>query len=132
MGYQFEFDSANRLLLIRIEGKLSNELLGECYDEIRKRAVATDALLGIFDLSGVTQYTVSSEFVRQLAGREPAMPHASNRMRVIVVEDTTGFGLARMFQIVGEKERPKFHVVRTFDDALAVLGVQSPQFEPLQ
>ena len=132
MGFRFEFDHANRILLVRIEGRLTDELLAECYHAIRERSVATDARMGIFDMSAVTEFSVSSELVRQLARSEPAMPNGGERTRIIAVENTTGFGLARMFQIVGEKDRPKLHVVRTLNEALATLGVQSPHFEPLE
>ena len=131
MGYRFEFDSTNRILLVRVEGRLSDELLAECYEAIRKYSTATNGKMGIFDMSAVTQFAVSSEFVCQLAKREPAMPDASRRMRIIAVENTTGFGLARMFQIAGETERPMLQVVRTVEAALAALGVPSPHFEPL-
>jgi hypothetical protein len=82
-------------------------------------------------MSAVTRYGVSSEFIRQVARRDPAMPDATRHMRIIVVEDTTGYGLARMFQIVGERQRPKLQVVRSLDQALAALDIQSPHFEPL-
>lgn len=131
MGFRFEFDPANRILLLRVEGQLSDELLAECYDEIRKRSVETDAHMAIFDFSSVSGFPVSSNLVRRLAKLEPAMPDAANRIRVIVVENPTGFGLARMFQIVGEQTRPKLQVVHTLNDALVTLGAQSPHFEPL-
>jgi hypothetical protein len=60
------------------------------------------------------------------------MPDATNRIRIIAVENPTGFGLARMFQILGEETRPKLQVVRTLNDALVALGAQSPHFEPLE
>ena len=107
-------------------------MLAGCYEAIRKYSTATNANMGIFDMSAVTQFAVSSEFVRQLAKREPAMPDASRRMRIIAVENTTGFGLARMFQIVGETQRPMLQVVRTVDAALAAFGVQSAHFESLE
>jgi hypothetical protein len=37
----------------------------------------------------------------------------------------------RMFQIAGESARPLLHVVHTVDEALTMLGVQSPHFEPI-
>jgi hypothetical protein len=131
VGFRFEFDYANRILLLRVEGELTDDLLADCYDAVRKRSVETDARMAIFDFSSVTRFPVSSDLVRQLAKREPAMPNATNRIRIIAVENTTGFGLARMFQIVGEKERAMLKVVRTLADALVALGVQSPHFEPL-
>jgi hypothetical protein len=131
VGFRFEFDRANKILLLRVEGPLTDQLLADCYEAIHVQSVATDALIGIFDMSGVTPYEVSSECIRQLAKREPAMPDATRRPRIIAVENTTGYGLARMFQIGGETRRPKLEVVRTLDAALRLLDVQSPHFEPL-
>jgi hypothetical protein len=131
MGFQFEFDSVNKVLLVRVEGPFTDQSLADCYAAIQQHSIATDARMGIFDMSAVTRYDVSSEFLRQVAKRPPAMPDATQRMRIIAVENTTGYGLARMFQIVGDRQRPKLQVVRTLDQALAALDVQSPHFEPL-
>jgi hypothetical protein len=131
MALRFEFDRANKILLLRVEGILSDELLKECYDLVREYSVFTDARMGIFDLSSVTQFNVSSGLIRQLASREPAMPDATARPRIIAVEQTIGFGLSRMFQLLGEAARPKLEVVHTLDEALAALGVRNPHFEPL-
>jgi hypothetical protein len=60
------------------------------------------------------------------------MPDAFNRPRILVVPDTVGFGLARMFQIMGESTRPLLEVVHTMDEALSGLGVKSPHFELLE
>jgi hypothetical protein len=43
MAFRFEFDTANRVLLCRVEGRLTDELLAECYEAIRKYSTATDA-----------------------------------------------------------------------------------------
>jgi len=60
------------------------------------------------------------------------MPEPTEHPHFIVMPNTTGYGLARMYQIVGELSQPLVHVVRTLDEALAVLGVQSPHFESLE
>jgi hypothetical protein len=130
MGFRFEFDSVNKLLLVRVEGPLTNDLLTECYEEIRHHSTATDAHSGICDFSSVTDWLVSTELVRQLARREPAMPDPT-RQRVLVSPQTNAYGLLRMFQILGEPRRPLLHVARTLDEALAILGVRSAHFEPL-
>jgi hypothetical protein len=131
MGFRFEFDPVNRILLMRSDGRLTDELLAECYEAIRKYSTATNAQIGIWDLSSVTEFAVSSEFIRQLASQEPAMPDATRRPRIICVAGTIGFGLARMFQIMGEPTRPLLGVVHSLDEAFATLGIQSPHFEPL-
>ena len=60
------------------------------------------------------------------------MPDAANRPRFIVAPDIFLYGISRMFQIVGSDTRPLLQVVRSMDQALTALGVQSPNFEPLE
>lgn len=130
-NFRFEFDPVNKILLARLEWRLTDELLAELYGAVREYSTATDPIAGIWDLSSVNDLAVSSGIVRSLADREPAMPDAT-KPRIIVAPTTIGFGLARMFQILGESTRPLLSVVRTMDEALAALGVQSPHFEPLE
>jgi hypothetical protein len=132
MGFRFEFDPVNKILLALSEGRLTDESLGELYVAIRKYSTTTDARAGIWDLSSITEFAVTSDFLRKLAEKEPAMPEARRRPRFIVAPDPLEFGLSRMFQILGESTRPLLKVVHTRDEALAALGVQSPHFEPLE
>jgi len=131
-GFRFEFDPVNKILRLRVEERLTDELAVEIYSAIRKYATATDASAGIWDMSSVSEFAMSAECVRRLASQEPAMPDAAQRPRIIAVVNPCGFGLARMFQIIGESTRPRLQVVHTLDEALAKLGVQSTHFEPLQ
>jgi hypothetical protein len=132
MAFRFEFDPLNKILLGRFEGRLTNESAAEFYDAIRKYSTLTDASAGLWDLSSVTEFAVTSEFIRGVAESQPAMPNADKRPRIIVAAAAVGFGLMRMLQIVGEEKRPLLQVVHTLDEALAELGVQSPRFEPLE
>jgi hypothetical protein len=131
MALRFEFDPVNKILLGRLEGRLTDQLLAEAYETARKYAVATDASAGIWDTSSVTEFAVSAEFLRSLASREPIIADAK-RPRVIIAQKTVAFGLFRMFQLIGERTRPQLTIVHTMDEALAVIGIRSPQFEPLQ
>jgi len=132
MGSRFQFDPVNKILLGRFEGRFTEELGAEFYGAIRKCSIATDANAGIFDFSAVTQIAVSSDFVRHLAHSEPAMPDVTRRPSFFVAPMSAGFGLSRMFQILGEPTRPLLKVVHSLAEALAELGVQSPHFEPLE
>lgn len=131
MGHRFEFDPENKVLLVQPEGRLTDESLLEIYTGIAKYSVATDARAGIFDFSLVAEFAVTADTIRNLARQEPAMPDAVHRPRVLVAPATHVFGIARMFQIVGEHQRPTLSVVRSLDEAFAALGVPSPHFEPL-
>ena len=132
MSFRFEFDPVHKILLARFEGQLSNESAEAYHDALGTRWRATEARAGIWDLSGVTDFAVASEFLRNLAQRKPISPGLTNHPRFIVVPMTAGYGLMRMFQIAGESARPLLHVVRSVDEALSALGAQSSHFEALE
>jgi hypothetical protein len=129
-SFRFDFDEVNRILLLRLEGRITEEMLREIYMVGKTHWTATMPNAAIVDCSSVTQTTISSDRIRELARTKP-MQESVGRPRVIVAPTTHQYGLARMFQLVTSEERP-FTVVRTMDEALAELGVRSPHFEPLQ
>jgi hypothetical protein len=129
-SFRFEFDNTNRILLVRFEGRLTDKLLEEFYRAAADYWTATRPRAGIADYSLVTDVAVSSDFIRHLATQEPGADVAGCP-RFLVVPHTHAFGLARMFQLIGETRRPLLHVVRTMDEAFAGLGVRSSHFEPL-
>jgi hypothetical protein len=131
MGFRFEFDAVNKILLVRVKGRVTDELLERHYRKAQKYATETNASVGIMDCSSVTEFDISATVVRRLANEKPVLADAKLR-RFIVAPKASVFGLARMFQITGEATRPLLKVVRTMDEALADLGVQSPRFEPLE
>jgi hypothetical protein len=131
MALWFEFDPVNKILLGRLDGRLTDELLAEAYETARKYAVETDASAAIWDTSSVTEFALSSEFIRSLASREPIISDPK-RPRIVVASKPHAFGLFRMFQLTGDRTRPRLTIVRTLDEALAALGVQSLHFEPLE
>jgi hypothetical protein len=132
MAFRFEFDPVNKILLARFEGQLTNEAAEAYHDALGKNWRATEARAGIWDLSGVADFAVAADFLRNLAKRKPITPGLTDHPRFIVVPVTAGYGLMRMFQIAGETTRPLLHVVRSVDEALAALGAQSSNFEPLE
>jgi hypothetical protein len=126
MGFWFEFDPVNKILLARFEGRLTDESLAELYEAIRKYSTATDACAGILDLSSVSEFVVSAKLIYQLANREPAMADATTRPRFIVAPATAVFGTSRRFQLMRWSKRPLLRVVRTLDEAFAALGHSIP------
>jgi hypothetical protein len=132
MKFRFEIDAGNKVLLVRVEGRLTDELMAEVYRAVRTHSSAIDVRAGIVDFSSVSDWALSSVFLSELAKQEPAIGDATRRRIVVVAPATVGFGLSRMFQILGESTRPLLEVVRSMDEALAALGIGSPQFEPLE
>jgi hypothetical protein len=132
MEYRFEFDTVNKILLLRVEGRVTDESFTEGYWAVRKYSTETDASAGIWDLSSVTDFAVSPEFIRRLVDWGPAMPDATKRPRFLVAPAMVGLAISRLFEIAGEHENPLFRIVLSLNEALAALGVQSPHFEALQ
>ena len=132
MEFRFEIDRGNKILLVRVEGRLTDELLAEIYRQVRTHTRAIDVRAGIVDFSSVNDWALSSAFLRELAKQEPAMADAARRRLIVVAPAAVGFGLARMFQMLGESTRPLLEVVRTLEAALAALGAESVDFEPFE
>jgi hypothetical protein len=130
VAYRFEFDPKNKVLLMRYEGRLTQGMAEESGAALQKYwpAIAPSAV--IVDFSSVTEFAVPTEFLHRVAG-QVLIVDATGSPVAIVAPAPVGFGLARMFEIVGEPRRSLLHVVRTMDEAFAALGVQSPHFEPL-
>jgi hypothetical protein len=131
MPHQFDFDSTNRILRCRLDGRVTDEELYGCYQEIEAYSTETDPLAGIMDFSGVTSLDVSPKTIRDLARLPPAMPNPA-RPRVLVAISPPVFGLARMFELHGQDTRPNLHVVRTEKETFAILGIQGAKFEPIR
>ena len=130
MAYRFEVDAAACVLLCRFTESVSEQRIGRFYREagahierMRPRAV-------IFDFTEVTSFDVSSGSVHSLADAPPLIPDASCP-RVVVAPAQHIYAMSRMFQIVGERSRPTFRVVRSLAEALAVIGLAQPDFKTL-
>ena len=44
---------------------------------------------------------MSAELIREMANEEPAVTDPAKRPRIVIAPTAVGFGLSRMFQIVG-------------------------------
>lgn len=126
----FEFDSGNGLLRCRVDGVVSDEEMRELYKSIGRYVAQTQPRSGIVDLSGVTSFRVSVETMRGLAALPPPMPDPKQPRFIVAASDHV-FGMSRLFEAEGEKTRPMMRVVRTIDEAYAMLGIREPRFEPV-
>lgn len=131
MPFYFDFDSVHSILRGQLDGVVTDESLKQYYRLAGEHSARLLPRGGITDFSAVTSFEVSSETIRELAHLAPAMPDPT-RPRVVVAPSVLVFGLSRMFQSVGAGTRPKLHVVRTVEEAYALLEVQAPRFEPLE
>jgi len=129
--YQFDFDPKNKIFRARFAGRVTDEELKTYYREAAAQVKNTGAQAGLIDFSKASSFDVSRATILELAATEPVLadPKAT---RVIVASSPAIFGMARMFELSGERTRPNLHVVRTNEEAWAILGVWNPKFQSIE
>ena len=128
MGFVMEFDAKHNILRGTLEGRVTNDILLECYAAAARYTASHPPCRGLWNFSDVTAFEVSSDVVREMSGMSPII--SPGYMRVIVASQDYLFGMMRMLQILSEKSRPELYVVRTLDEAYRLLLVESPEFAP--
>lgn len=131
MGFRFEFDSVNNILITRMDGDLTDDLVRKADVGMRKHLREKNPVIHVVDCSSVVKFSMSAESVRYLARREPAI-RGVNCRRFFVMSSTVGFGMARMFQIAGNPHYDEVTIVRFLDEVFATLAIATPNFEALE
>lgn len=129
MPYHFEFDPEHSVLLVILEGAVTDREIQKINTDIRAHAGELNPSGGISDFSAVTTFSVSGHTMRT-AAREPS-PYPEKTPRFIVAPRDALFGMARMYELFADRPLGKLKVVRSRNEALAALGVQNPKFERL-
>jgi hypothetical protein len=129
MGFVMDVDATNNILRVTLDGHLTDAILFDGYAAMGKYLAQHPSCHSIGDFSPVVSADLSGEAIRQLAAAPP-LPTAA-ALRILVAPPDSVYGMARMFQILGEETRPNLHIVRTMDEAYSLLQVKSPEFSPL-
>jgi hypothetical protein len=132
MAFAFDFDPIHQILRSTFSGRVNDE---DSLNHQRMAALLAGSLdprFGIADFSAADPFEATSDGIRELAKLPPAMPK-TDRPRVIIAPSDHVFGMARIFEIVGEATRPNLHVVRSASEAWAILGVEMEEvkFRPI-
>jgi hypothetical protein len=130
MPYWFDYDSSHQILRGHVDGVTGDEDLLRYYSAARTVFERLQPRSAITDFSGVTAFDVSANTIRQLAAAPPALAKVEVP-RFVVAPQPNVYGIARMFQQLGQETRPSLVVVRSADEAYAALGVATPRFEPV-
>jgi hypothetical protein len=130
MPYYLEIDEAHRILRCQFEGFVSADALRD-FIHAASRFVEENALeIGIIDLSDVSTFDISPQTIRELAALPPVIKDRESP-RFIIAPSPLLYGLARMFELLGQETRPNLHVVRTAKEVWVILGMEEPKFTRL-
>lgn len=131
MPFHFDFDPVNKISRCQFEGRVTDLDFRKFYADAADFVGLTNPRAALVDFSAVTSFEVSPQTIHELANSPPALRYPE-RPRVFLAPAPSIFGMLRMFEIVGERARPNFHVVSAERDAWAILGVKEPRFAPFQ
>lgn len=96
MPFNVELDVDNRVVRIRLHGRIADADLVTADDELRAHPRFEPEFDEIIDISEATQEEVTAGVLRELASRPPLFGPSARR--AIVVRNDLGYGLARIFQ----------------------------------
>lgn len=130
MAYHFDFDSTNRILRGRFEAAVTDDEFRRYLQVTWKYVAWTAPVAGITDLSGVTSWEVTAETLHTLGSMPPGVRPRGWRRIVLATSDRI-FEMMRIFERHAQITRPNLHVVRTMNEARAILGVQKLHFEAI-
>lgn len=127
MPHHFEFDSQHKILRLVLEGEIEGDEFLHLNAEIRAHAQLLHPLAGITDGTGIAHFKITTQVLRTAALQGSPYPDATPRYLVAPTDYL--FGLARMYELVGDHSERKLQVVRRLEEALSDLGVAQAKFE---
>ncbi len=130
MPYRFEFDKEHRILRACIESITEDAEITRFRMESAKLISDLEPAAFLMDLTETKQYDVSTEIIRTIGRTPPALPHVSIPV-ILVAPAPHIFGMSRMFQITSEEKRPWVRVVKSSEEAIKLLQIETASFEPL-
>jgi hypothetical protein len=126
MQYVIDLDPTHQVLRVTVTGTVTDQASREAYASLSQFAATGGPYASILDLSGVTGNQLSTETIRDVAKKPPAVP--VGRPRVVVAPRPEDYRLFRMFGLLRNGMAGQFHLVVSVDEAYAMLGVGPEDF----
>jgi hypothetical protein len=129
MGAFLSLDEAHRILTIRFEGIVTDDVLLHRYQQVRQWVAVHGYFPSISDFSDVASFEVTPVGVRELAAQSPLVPDGF--LRVVVAPQDEVYGMTRMFEILGSETRNSVYVFHSLAEAYQLMGVESLNPSPI-
>ena len=122
-------DDVHRILFIRFEGVLTDDVLLLRFQQVREWIAVHGYFSSISDFSEVASFEVTAHGVKELAASAPLVP--DGYLRIVVAPQDEAYGMTRMFEMRGSATRDQVHVVRTLAEACQRAGVERLELHPV-
>ena len=110
MPFSMEIDRVARLVSVSLSGTITDTDVMAADDELRALDFDPD-FDELIDISEAQDAGLTSQSIRELAGRPPVFGPGSRR--AIVVRSDLGYGLARMFQVRRGEDAGEIQIFRS-------------------
>ncbi len=130
MGTSLSIDERTRILLIRFEGVVTDEVLLGGYRRMRLWYAENGYCGNISDFSGVSSFEVTGAAVRGLASNTPLVP--GNFVRIICAPQDEVYGMCRMFEMMGSERGNRVDIVRNIEDAYGLAEIDGREFRTIE
>jgi hypothetical protein len=131
MGTFLSIDEPNRILFIRLEGLVTDDVLLNRYQQALEWNAVHRYPVCVTDCTGVDASEISAHAIGRIADHPPVVPTEIRRAVVLVTPQNVAFGLARMYEMLTSQTRDKTHVVRTLPEAYQLIGLESLDLQPI-
>ncbi len=129
MSFKLTYERRHHILLVSFEGVVTDEILLEGYQHVRRWFGVNGRCGNISDFTAVTDFKVTGRSIRYLASNTPLVP--GGLLRIIVAPRDDVYGMARMFEMQGSDMGNRVDIVRNLSDAYALAGLVNPDFEAI-
>jgi hypothetical protein len=122
MPLTIEINTSARTVCSRFTGAINESDVHAVVEHLAQRPEFDPTFSHIIDFSRVTAANVSTNFIKFLAQEKPLFDR--NAKQIVVAPQAHIFALARMAQILRERQLPNIQVVRSTHEAWAILGIE--------
>jgi hypothetical protein len=127
--YRLEFDRQHRIVRCAFENDVAEPELFEADRELTLFTGRTRVEGAIYDFSGVRNFRISPSAMEKLVTL--TSPGLAGKQRVVIAPQPVVFGMCRIFQSLRDSAGDDLvAVVRTFPEALKILGIRDLEFAP--
>ncbi len=121
MPWNVTIEPNQQLVICRLEGRVTFDDVVAARDAAPQHPSFREDFNHLIDLSDVSQWLLSPDDMRRLASEPDAF--SSRSIRIIVAPGDYIFGMARLYEITGERQHPNQGVVRSMEEARTVLRI---------
>lgn len=125
-----ELERTHRIVRVTWMGDITLAVLKEGFSKVRTFATDRNLRGGISDFTQSQSFKLSSNDIYTLSQEAPVFPTDVPRVTVSGADHI--FGMARMYELVTEERQRGIYVVRTMEEAYALLNLTNPVFEQVE